>query len=321
MKAVFAQSFTPEDPLAGLRFGERPEPTAAAGCEIVRMVAATLNRHDLWTLAGVTMVAFEPPVILGCDGAGLDQDDRAVTIYPVLGYGKNFHMLTDGVDGTLATCVRVPSENVVPKPKNLSFEEAACLGTTWLTAWSALVGHARLRPGERVLVQGASGGLSNAVISLAAALGAEVVASSRTQNGLELARGLGAREIVCPGEPLAAPVDVVVDSVGARTWTHSLQSLAFGGRLICLGATSGPKADTQLRLIYGKELEIYGSRMGSAQEFRALCDYVESHDLHPFIGSSVDGLDAAANLFTRFARDEISGKAVVRIDPGLADRS
>jgi NADPH:quinone reductase-like Zn-dependent oxidoreductase len=319
MKAIYAESFTAGNPLVGLRLGDRPEPPSADGHDIVRMVAATLNRHDLWTLAGVTMVPFDPPVILGCDGAGFDQSDRPVTIFPVLGHGKQFHMLTDGVDGTLATLARVPSENLVEKPDHLSFDEAACLGTTWLTAWSALVGRAGLKAGERVLVQGVSGGLSNAAITLASAMGAEVVASSRTQAGQRLARSLGAHDVISPGTSLTTPVDVVIDAVGAKTWDHSLQSLAFGGRLVCLGATSGPTADTHIRLIFGKELNIHGHKMGSIQEFRQLCDFVASHNLHPYIGSSVDGLDAAPDLFGRFARDEISGKAVVHIDPTVPD--
>ncbi|BBY83402.1 zinc-binding dehydrogenase [Mycolicibacterium pulveris] len=320
MKALYAEQFAPQDPLAGLCFGDRPEPSRSEGHEIVRVVAASLNRHDLWTLAGVTMVPFDPPVTLGCDGAGIDQNGRAVTIFPVLGHGPKFQMLTDGVDGTLAALVKVPVANVVRKPEGLSFEEAACLGTTWLTAWSALVGRARLQDGERVLVQGVSGGLSNAVIALARALGAHVTATSRTEQGHILGLKLGANEVVAPGTPLADPVDVVIDSVGAKTWGHSLQSLAFGGRAVCLGATSGRIGETHLRTIFANELEIYGHKMGTEEEFRALCDFVEWRDLHPFIGAHVDGLEAGQELFRRYARDEIAGKAVVRVDPALAPR-
>lgn len=314
MKAVYADALGLDDPFDGLQVGDRPEPRSEPGWTIVRTRAASLNRHDLWTLAGVTLVPVEPPVILGCDGAGMDPLDRPVVIYPVLGHGVDFHMLSDGVDGTLAPLVRVPVVNMVRMPRNLSFDEAACLGTAWLTAWSSLVGRAGLRAGERVLVQGATGGLSNAAISLAAALGAEVVASSRSKTGRDLATELGAHEVIETGEPVRCSVDVVLDSSGADTWEHSLHSLGVGGRLVSLGATTGPAADAGIRLIFRKDLEIYGNKMGTLEEFRTLCDFVEMHDLHPYIGRVVVGLDAAPGLLRQLSTGELVGKGVVVID-------
>ena len=312
MIAAYAAKLGLPDFLDGLVVGERPEPEPGPGWEVVNVKAASLNPHDLWTLKGVVGVPFEPPVILGCDGAGVTADGREVVFHPVIAEGQGFRMLTDGVDGTFAPRVALPSANLVPKPSNLSFEEAAGLGTAWLTAWRMLFTKARLRPGERVLVQGASGGVSTAATMLASAAGAHVTVTSRKEELLERAREIGAHEAVPTGSRLPKRVDVVIETVGQATWEHSMKSLAQSGRLVIAGATSGANPPADLNRLFYREISILGSTMGTLAEFRQVLAFVEHADLHPPVSRVYDGVESVPEAMRALDAGEQFGKLVIR---------
>src|SRR6476620_4019331 len=180
MFAVYAQSFSSDDPLSGLVVGERPDPEVPDGWTTVDVRAAALNHHDLWSLRGVGLKEDALPMILGCDAAGLDEDGNPVVVHAVISdpswrgdetFDPRRSLLSERYQGTFADKVAVPRTNVVPKPESLSFEEAACLPTAWLTAYRMLFVQGGCKPGDTVLVQGAGGGVATALISLAAAAG------------------------------------------------------------------------------------------------------------------------------------------------------
>ena len=314
MIAAFAQELGLPDPVAGLVVGERPDPTPPAGWEVGEVRAASLNPHDLWTLKGVVSVKLDLPVILGCDGAGLGPDGSESVFYPVLpSKGDGFKMLTDNVDGTFAAKVALPSANFVPKPPNLSFEEAAGLGTAWLTAYRMLFTKAQLKPGERVLVQGASGGVSTAAVMLARATGAHVTVTSRKEDALKRALDIGAHDALPSGGRLAKRVDVVIETVGEATWDHSIKSLAQSGRLVVAGGTSGMNPPAQINRLFFREIAVLGSAMGTLDEFKALCALMEYADIHPPVSEVFDGLERTPDAFRALAAEEQFGKLVVRV--------
>ena len=191
MFAVYADSFAPEDPLSGLVVGERPEPDVPDGWTTVEVKAASLNHHDLWTLRGVGIKQEQLPMIVGCDAAGLDEDGNEVVVHAVIsdaGFSgadetldPKRSLLSERYQGTFAERVTVPRRNVLPKPDSLSFEEAACLPTAYLTAYRMLFVQGGCKPGDVVLVQGAGGGVSTALISLARAGGLKVLVTSRDE--------------------------------------------------------------------------------------------------------------------------------------------
>ena len=239
--AARAVSFDTADPLRGLRVADdAPAPTPPAGWARVRVRAAGLNRHDIFSLQGVGLRADELPRVLGCDGAGLDDEGNAVVVHgvigdPVVGRGDPVNdpkrsLLSERYDGTFADYVVVPAANVVPKPAELTFEEAACLPTAWLTAYRMLFVNSATRPGDTVLVQGAGGGVSTAAIALARAAGLRVWVTSRTPEKRARAVELGAHAAFEPGARLPERVDAVLESVGQATWAHSVRSLRPGGR-------------------------------------------------------------------------------------------
>jgi NADPH:quinone reductase-like Zn-dependent oxidoreductase len=172
MFAVYAAEPNRDDPLAGLVVGDRPEPPAPAGWTRVNVRAASLNMHDLWTLRGVVIKPEQLPMILGCDGSGVLDDGTEVVIHSVIGdpdwggdetLDPRRTLLTEKHQGTFADTVVVPARNTLPKPASLSFAEAACLPTAWLTAYRMLFVKSGLRPGQTMLVQGASGGVATAL--------------------------------------------------------------------------------------------------------------------------------------------------------------
>ena len=180
MFAVYAESFSSDDPLSGLVVGERPAPEAPDGWATVTVKAASLNHHDLWSLRGVGLREESLPMILGCDAAGVDEDGNEVVVHGVIGDPRwtgdeaddpGRSLLSERHQGTFADQVVVPRRNLVPKPDSLSFEEAACLPTAWLTAYRMLFVQGGCKPGETVLVQGAGGGVATALITLGRAAG------------------------------------------------------------------------------------------------------------------------------------------------------
>src|SRR6056297_999381 len=243
MFAVTAASIDPADPLAGLHLGDHPDPQLPPGWERVHVRAAALNHHDLWTLRGVGIDADRLPIVLGCDAAGVTDDGREVLVHAVIAdpdgmdetLSGDFSILSERYDGTFADQLVVPRRNLVAKPASLSFEEAACLPVAWLTAYRMLFTRAGLRPGQRVLIQGAGGGVATAAILLGRAAGLHVSVTSRDDDKLARARELGAHVAVRSGERLPARVDAVVETVGEATWSHSLRALEPGGIIVVAG--------------------------------------------------------------------------------------
>lgn len=313
MIAAYAEKLGLPDPFDGLVVGERPEPTPPPGWEVAEVRAASLNPHDLWTLKGVIGFPFEPPVILGCDGAGIAPDGREVVFYPVIADVKGLRMLTDGVDGTFAPRVALPATSLVSKPASLSFDEAAGLGTAWLTAWRMLFTKAQLRPGERVLVQGASGGVSTAAVMLASAAGAHVTVTSRNEETLTRAREIGAHDALLTGSRLPKRVDVVIETVGEATWSHSLKALNQGGRVVVAGATTGGAPSADLQRLFYRELSVFGSAMGTLDELRAVCAFIEHADLHPPVSHVYEGVERVPEAMRALEAGEQFGKLVIRV--------
>src|SRR5690348_17312617 len=214
MRAAYAESINPDEPLKGLVIGERPDPEPPEGWTTVRVKAAALNHHDLWTLRGVGISAEQLPMILGCDAAGIDEDGNEVVVHAVIDPrdGKP-SILTEAYDGTFAEQVLVPRANLVPKPAELSWEEAACLPTAWLTAYRMLFRNSGLKPGDTVLVQGAGGGVATALIVLARAAGYRVWATSRSEEKRSRAVELGAHAAFESGARLPERVEAVMETV------------------------------------------------------------------------------------------------------------
>jgi NADPH:quinone reductase-like Zn-dependent oxidoreductase len=319
MRAVYAASQSSTDPLSGLVIGVRPDPRPRAGWSVVTVKAAGLNHHDLWSLKGVGLPAERLPMVLGCDGAGLDENGREVIVHAVISspdwlgeetLDPRRSLLSEVYDGTLAEQVVVPTGNLVPKPAGMSWEHAACLSTAWLTAYRMLFTNAGVSPGATVLIQGAGGGVATALIQLGAAAGLRVWVTSRSEAKAARAVDLGAERAFASGERLPARVDAVLETVGAATWSHSVNALNPGGTIVISGATSGdapPRAE--LTKIFFKQLRVVGSTMGSRAELQRLAAFVAAKGIEPAI-DSVLPLDRAAEGFAKMAHEDLFGKVV-----------
>jgi NADPH:quinone reductase-like Zn-dependent oxidoreductase len=319
MFAVYAEGFSTEDPLSGLVVGERPDPVAPDGWTTVTVKAASLNHHDLWSLRGVGLREDALPMTLGCDAAGYDEDGNEVVVHAVVSdpswtgdetLDPKRSLLSERYQGTFADKVVVPKANIVPKPASLSFEEAACLPTAWLTAYRMLFAQGRLKPGDTVLVQGAGGGVATALIALAHAGGLRVYATSREESKRKRALDLGADDVFESGARLPERVDAVMETVGAATWSHSLKSLRPGGRVVISGATSGPNPDkTELNRIFFLQLEVIGSTMGTRSELASLVNLLDVSGTRPVI-DRVLPMTEAREGFAAMAEGDLFGKIV-----------
>ncbi|MFI5659695.1 zinc-binding dehydrogenase [Streptomyces sp. NPDC051684] len=320
MFAAYAARIDRDQPLNGLELGERPAPENRPGWTTVNVRAASLNHHDLWSLRGVGLGEESLPMILGCDAAGIDSEGNEVVLHSVIGqtgYGvgprEKRSILTEKYQGTFAEQVTVPEWNVLRKPKELSFEEAACLPTAWLTAYRMLFTNAGVRPGDSVLVQGAGGGVATAAIVLGKAAGLRVFATSRDEAKRKRALELGAVEAVETGARLSQRVDAVIETVGAATWSHSVKSLKPGGTLVISGATSGPNPPAaELNRIFFLELKVVGSTMGSKDELEDLLSFCAATGVRPVI-DEVLPLDRAREGFEKMAGGELFGKVVLSV--------
>jgi NADPH:quinone reductase-like Zn-dependent oxidoreductase len=320
MLAAYAASLSADDPLSGLEVGDRPVPEIPAGWARVHVRAASLNHHDLWALRGVGLAADQLPMILGGDAAGVDDDGNEVVVHSVIGdpgaagrdetYDPKRSLLSEKYAGTLAEQVVVPARNLIPKPAELSFEDAACLPTAWLTAYKMLFEKSGLRAGETVLVQGAGGGVATAAIALARAAGLRVWATSRSEDKRKRALDIGAHDAFESGARLPERVDAVMESVGEATWAHSLRSVRPGGRIVVCGATSGMVATTELARVFFTQVDIVGSTMGSKDELRRLIAFLMATGLRPVV-DSVHPLSEARTAFQRLLDDDLFGKVVV----------
>ncbi|MBV9727940.1 MAG: zinc-binding dehydrogenase [Pseudonocardiales bacterium] len=318
MFAVYASEPNPRHPLASLRIGDRPDPEVPDGTVAVTVVAASLNMHDLWTLRGVGITPERFPMILGCDGAGVLPDGSEVVIYPVVtspGWvgeetlDPHGTLLTEKLPGTFADTVVVPARNVVPKPPSLTFLEAACMGTAWLTAYRMLFVKSGLRAGQTMLVQGASGGVSTALVQLGRAAGMRVWVTGRTEGKRELARSLGAHQAFEPGARLPERVDAVFETVGKATWSHSAKSLKPGGIIVCSGATSGDAERAELQRLFFRQLRMVGSTMGTRDELRDLLSFLDITGLRPQIGAELP-MSEAERGFKAMLDGDTAGKIV-----------
>jgi NADPH:quinone reductase-like Zn-dependent oxidoreductase len=317
MFAVYAAEPNQESPLDALRVGERPDPDTPDGWVAVSVRAASLNMHDLWTLRGVGIKPDQFPMILGCDGAGVLADGSEVVLHSVIGdtsYGDETldpkrSLLTEKHQGTFADTVVVPARNVLPKPAALSFAEAACMGTAWLTAYRMLFTKAQVRPGQTVLVQGASGGVSTALIALGKAAGVRVWVTGRSEEKRALAKELGADETFESGARLPERVDAVFETVGKATWGHSMRSVKPGGAVVVSGSTSGPDANADLQRLFFMQIRVLGSTMGSRDELSDLLAFCAIKGIRPTIGTQLPMSDAATG-FERMLAGETAGKIV-----------
>lgn len=344
--AVRAARYGGDDPLGNLEIVEVPDPVPGGGEVLIGVGAASLNHHDLWTLRGVGSRPLTEPQVLGCDAAGtvLGYGDgegpegspavgSAVVIHSVMTCGRcpacrsgdELHCARIGLlseppyPGTLAERLVVPVANIVPLPSGVDLVTAACLPTAYLTAYRMLFVRAALRPGQRVLVHGATGGVASAAILLGTAGGLTVLATSRDQAKRETAVELGAaaafttdREAV--KQVIAASdggVDAVLDTVGEATWDFSLRVVRPGGTVVVSGSTSGPNPPAQLNRIFWRQLTIAGSTMGTREELSRVVELCATGRLHPLV-DSVRPLDDAAAAFAALAGGERRGKLILQ---------
>jgi NADPH:quinone reductase-like Zn-dependent oxidoreductase len=318
IRAAYAAAFDPQHPLHALAVGTIEEPAQPADDWVrVEVRASALNHHDLWSLRGVGLAESQLPMVLGCDAAGVAQDGTEVIVSAVIGdpsggdetLDPKRTLLSEQHPGTLADMVWVPARNLVPKPAALSFPEAACLPTAWLTAYKMLVRKGRVQGGNAVLVQGAGGGVATAAVVLAQALGARVYATSRSAAKREQIAALGATAIE-PGARLPERVDIVIETVGTPTIEHSVKSTAPGGRIVICGSTGGHLAEIDLRRVFFLQLELLGATMGTRDELASLADLMAERSIKPVI-DSVYPFEQAAAAFARLASGDAFGKVVL----------
>lgn len=319
MLAAYAETIDANDPVSGLAVADRPDPEPREGWATVTVKAAALNHHDLWTLRGVGIRADQLPMILGGDAAGIDEDGNEVVVHGVVSspgwvgddtLDPKRSLMSEVYDGTLAEKVLVPRRNLVSKPASLSFEEAACLPTAWLTAYRMLFVKLRLAPGATLLIQGAGGGVSTAAIMLAKSAGLRVWVVGRSDTKREAALALGADQVFESGARLPDRVDAVIDNVGQATWAHSLKSLKPGGAIVTCGATSGPNPPSDLNRVFFLQLQVLGSTMGTRSELEQLLSLLDTTGLRPQIDSVLPLAEAKAGL-TRLASGDVQGKIVL----------
>jgi NADPH:quinone reductase-like Zn-dependent oxidoreductase len=318
MLAVYASKTDPEQPLEGLEIGDRPDPRPPDGWTTVEVRAAALNHHDLWSLRGVGLPDERLPMVLGCDAAGVDEDGNEVIVHSVIGsddwlgdetLDPKRTLLSELHPGTLAERVAVPRRNLVPKPEALSFEEAACLPTAWLTAYRALFAKAEVAPGQTVLVQGAGGGVASAAIVLARHAGLRVWVTSRDEAKRERALELGAHAAFESGARLPERVDAVIETVGEATWRHSLRAVRQGGTIVVSGATSGAAPSAELQRVFFLQLRVIGSTMGTRAELAQLARLCELEGIRPPI-DRVLPLPEAREGFAAMDAGDVFGKIV-----------
>ncbi len=341
MKAVrFHQHGGPEV----LQYEDAPDPRMNAAEVLVRVRACAMNHLDVWLRGGYPGRQIPLPRIIGSDVAGevvetgqLATNVKAgqrVLIAPGLSCGlcqqclqgrdnlcRVYNILGVLRDGGYAELVCVPAVNVIPIPDDLAFDEAAAVPLVFLTAWHMLLDRAQLRAGETVLVLGAGSGVGSAAIQIAKRFHARVLATAGSDEKLAKARELGADELINhSSQDIHEQVkrltdkrgaDVVFEHVGAATWDKSMMSLAPGGRLVTCGATTGADAHVELRYLFGRQLSVLGSFMGSKAELLQVLKFVFSRQLRPVIDAAFP-LAEVREAHRRMERRELFGKILLR---------
>ena len=338
---VFHQHGAPEV----LKHEDAPEPSIRSNEALVRVKACALNHLDLWVRRGIPGVPIPLPHIPGSDVSGeiarIGADvttvrvGQKVVLAPGVTCGKcaacvsgqdnrcrQFTNLGYLIDGGCAEFVRVPEENCLPYPENLSFEESASIPLVFQTAWHMLVARAELQPGEDVLVLGAGSGVGSAAIQIAKFFGARVLATASTDEKLQKAKQLDADHLINHKTQRIRDevrritnkrgVDVVFEHVGTATWADSLASLALGGRLVTCGATTGYDAKVDLRFLFGRQLSLLGSYMGTKSELHTVMKLVAAGRLKPIV-DRVFPLAEAAVAHAYLESSSQFGKVVLRI--------
>ena len=320
MFAVYAVHADVDDPLSALCIGEQPEPDLREGWARVKLSHASLNRHDLFTLRGITShpEGIRFPIILGNDGAGMLDDGTPIVIYPVMGsddwrgdetLDPHWHIFSERVPGTFADYVAVPERNAIVLPEGLSALNASVLGTAWLTAYRALFTKSNLKPGQTLLVQGASGGMSTALIQLGRAAGFEVWTTSRNRAGRALAERLGAHRTFDANDLLPRKVQTVISNVGRASWDHSLASVARGGTIVVTGGTTGMDVGLSLLPIISDQITVCGSIMGTLQDMKDMIAFIASAGIAPEIGNVLP-MERAKDAFRAMWEGKMHGKTV-----------
>jgi len=328
-----------------LKLDQIEPPRPGAGEVTIRVSACAMNHLDLWIRNGLPEWRIPMPHILGSDIAGrvsevgegvsgISPGDEVI-IQPGISCGRclrclqgresecpEYRVLGAQIDGGYTEMLSVPAQNILPKPESLSFEESASVPLVFLTAWHMLVERARLRPGEDVLVLAAGSGVGIAAIQIAKLWAGRVIATASTEAKLAMARELGADEVVNYREKDFAGevkrltggkgVDVVIEHVGADTFSKSLRSLARGGRLVTCGATSGAKIEADLRFIFARHLSILGSYMGGKRELKEVLPLFDAGKLRPVV-DRIFPLEEAPEAHRRMENRELFGKIVLKV--------
>lgn len=327
MKAiVFEQAGGPEV----LKAVEIETPKATGNLVVVDVKAAALNHVDIWIRMGLPAYPVKFPHTLGADGAGVVSEvgpeaegvsvgDRVV-IAPNIFCGQcayckkgqdnqcdSFEILGAKRPGTYAEKVLVPDQNVIPIPERMSFESAAAFPLAYLTAWHLLVGRAQLKPAERILIVGASGGVALAAVQIAKYIGATVYASTTNPDKIPAIRAAGANDIYSN-----QTVDVVMEHVGPATWETSMKAVGKYGRIVTCGDLSGPTVQLELRKIFGRDVSILGGKMGTAREFQDLSKAVFSGKIKPIIDKTFP-LDQAGEAHRRMEEKKQTGKIILTV--------
>lgn len=326
---------------------EVPTPTVEGPDQVrIAVKAAALNRLDLFVLGGLPGITLGFPHVVGADaagvvdqvgspGSGLLPGDRVV-VNPGISCGtcpmcqsgqdpfcRSFGILGEHRAGTVAEYLVVPARNVVKINDRLSWAEAAALPLASLTAWRMVVSRARVEPGETVLIWGIGGGVSIAALQIAKFRGARVVVTSSSDAKLDAARALGADLALNHGtQDVAREVraftkvgaDVVVDSVGEKTWDKSLKALRPGGRLVTCGATSGPQVQLDIRKLFWFQWTIMGSTMGTVPEFRDMVAAANDGKITPLVDLVVP-IEQGPKAYQRLESGGQMGKVVISVSP------
>ncbi len=343
MKGVFYRTHGGSEVL---EYGELPDPRPGPGEVLVQLAYVSLNRVDLLTRSGWPGIKLELPHVPGCDGAGrIIELGEGVTqfsvgdpvvIYPNLSDGvceacragldnqcREWRLLGEHVWGTFRERVVLPQQNVLKTPPDFPPRAAAAAALVYLTAWHSLLSRGRVRPGEVVLVVGASGGVNTACIQIAKLAGASVFVIGSNREKLAVAESLGADLLIDRSQEAdwskaaylaqgRRGVDLVVDNVGAPTLTHSLRAARKGGRILTVGNSGGPQIALDNRLIFGKHLSILGSTMGTRTEFATVMGLVFQGRLSPVLDREFPLAEAAA-AFARMEAGEQQGKITLAV--------